>query len=122
MVAVVDAQFDSTAPSILTTCIFSSSTSFCSCSSFFISSTICCSFSCSRMSFSWGIWKDWKVGVQLEVTMCVSNDGVSGFPPSWWSGGGRRGLAGLLAYGWRASCLDEEQTVRRRKMEELETP
>ncbi len=125
IVAVVDEQFDRTAPSIFTTfefrtggtrfmagtevslgdteaesavqptwplfstssCILSSSTNLCSCSSFLINSSICRSFSWSLLSFSSGTWKDGRGEdrgpAKPELTAWVS-EGASGMPTSCW--------------------------------------
>lgn len=68
-------------------CIFSSSTNFCSCSSFFINSTICRSFSWSLLSFS-GTGKD---PAEPELTSCGS-DGASDMPTSCWRVKGSVGM------------------------------
>ncbi|TNN48837.1 hypothetical protein EYF80_040961 [Liparis tanakae] len=65
-------------------CIFSSSTSRCSCSSFFINSTICRSFSWSRRSFSSGTRKDEERGEDCDPAQTELARSVSEAPGSRW--------------------------------------
>lgn len=73
-------------------CILSASTNFCSCSNFLINSSICRSFSWSRLSFSSGTWEDvtgqdcWRIPPEF-ITW-----GKSEMPTSCWTLEGSAGM------------------------------
>lgn len=74
-------------------CIFSSSTSLCSCSSFLISSLIWRSFSCSRLSFSESCSWDF---VSMGHSSCGALCGEL-MQGAWWAGASESSFVGLSA-------------------------
>ena len=89
-------------------CIFSASTSLCSCSSFLINSSICRSFSWSLLSFSSGTWTDGR-GEDRRPAPPEFNisDRGSHMPPSCWRADSSLGIGETGGVGFmlsRAIC------------------